>query len=97
VRHRLNVQAELPWLRPWHDAVTAPPCWRIFARVIGSPMFLRARVAFARAHLCQEPASGAWAFAGVLRGFERTDRFADKLGYAQAFLLHAAKREMELA
>jgi hypothetical protein len=23
------------------------PCWRIFARVIGSPMFLRARVAFA--------------------------------------------------
>jgi hypothetical protein len=59
------------------------PCWRIFARVIGSPMFLRARVAFARAHLCQELASGARAFARVLRGFERIDRF-DEHGYARA-------------
>ena len=59
------------------------PCWRIFARVIGSPMFLRARVAFARAHLCQESASGARAFARVLRGFERIT-FADEHGYAWA-------------
>ena len=42
------------------------------------------RVAFARAHLCQESASGARAFARVLRGFERIDRFADEHGYARA-------------
>ena len=56
------------------------PCWRILARVIGSPMFLRARVAFARAHLCQESTSGAHALARVLRGFQ-TDHFADEHGY----------------
>jgi hypothetical protein len=60
------------------------PCWRLFACVIGSPRFLRARVAFARAHLCQESASGARAFARVLRGFERIDRLADERGYARA-------------
>jgi hypothetical protein len=60
------------------------PGWRIFARVIGSSMFLRARVALARAHLCQESASGARAFVCILRGFERIDRFADEHGYAQA-------------
>ena len=64
------------------------PCWRIFARVIGSR-------AFARAHLCQELASGAHALARVLRGFQ-TDHFADEHGYAWASL-SAAKREMELA
>jgi hypothetical protein len=47
------------------------PGWRIFARVIGSSMFLRARFASARAHLCQKAASGARAFARVPRGFER--------------------------
>jgi hypothetical protein len=35
-------------------------------------------------HLCQTAASGARAFARVLRGFERIDRFADEHGYAQA-------------
>jgi hypothetical protein len=47
-------------------------------------MFLRARVALARAHLCQESASGARAFARVLRGFERINHFADEHGYARA-------------
>ena len=60
------------------------PRWRIFAPVIGSSMFLRARVALARAHLCQESASGARAFLCILRGFERIDRLADKRGYARA-------------
>ena len=47
-------------------------------------MFLRARVAFARAHLCRESASGARAFTRVLQGFERIDRFAEEHGYARA-------------
>jgi hypothetical protein len=86
VRHRLNVmQGGASMAPPVARCSNGPtPCWRIFARVIGSPMFLRARVAFARAHLCQESASGARAFARVLRGFERIDRLADERGYARA-------------
>jgi hypothetical protein len=85
VRHRLNVmQGGASMAPPVARCSNGPtPCRRIFARV-GSPMFLRARVAFAGAHLCQESASGARAFARVLRGFERIDRFADEHGYGRA-------------
>jgi hypothetical protein len=88
VRHRLNVmQGGASMAPPVARCSNGPtPCWRIFPRVIviGSPMFLRARVAFARAHLCQETSSGARAFARVLRGFERIDRFAGEHGYARS-------------
>ena len=57
------------------------PCWRIFARVIGSPMFLRARVAFARAHLVEKWLLAREPSLVILRGF-RTDRFADEHGFA---------------
>jgi hypothetical protein len=73
VRHRLNVMQGGGSMAPPVARCSngSTPCWRMSTPVIGSPMFLRARVAFARAHLCQESASGARAFARVLRGFER--------------------------
>jgi hypothetical protein len=85
VRHRLNVMqggaSMAPPVARCSNGHT--PCWRILARVIGSPMFLRARVAL-RGRICVRSRLLARAFARVLRGFELMDRFADEHGYARA-------------
>ena len=71
------------------------PRWRIFARVIGSSMFLRARVAFARAICVRRRllARGpSLVSSGDLNGSLRR-----RARLCVGFLLHAARREMELA
>ena len=97
MRHRLNVmQAELPWLRPWHDAVTALRRAGAYLHASSAQCFcalvlpLRGPICVSSRHLARGP---SFVSSGDLNGST-----ASPTSTAMRRLpSHAANREMELA